>query len=372
LIRNSGVRYLGIIFILVLTACSTPAANIPFEHQVDAIFDAYSMEDSPGYAIGVIRDEKLVFAKGYGLSNLEDSKPITADMAFNLASLSKQFTAAAIALEVNHGNIDLNDILLQYWPSLPEFMHDITLAHLIYMTSGLKEYHTLAAPKGGWSSEDEFTIDDTITAVLASNQLQYKPGSRWAYSNTNYQLLAVMIGKINNQSFAEYMQAVIFDPLEMSHSWIDTPIDNSRNYKSTSYVWSEDESGWKVAPRLSAHFGGSGVYASLNDLAKWDKALYQSDQLGPGFNKLMLSTRKFEHDKSNDAFGLVHGEYSGLKTIWYEGGDYGVSTYMVRLPQRNEPIICLSNFHPGNCKAKAKLILDLLIANVIPVALPKD
>ncbi len=327
---------------------------------MDGLFAAYAHGVRPGYAVGIVREGRLVFGKGYGYADIEQRRPITADTAFNLASLSKQFTAATIALEIEAGRLTLDDPLSAHWPDLPSFAREITLAHLVYMTSGLPEYYTLPSPKGGWSSENRFTVDDAIGAVLGAGELRYTPGTRWEYSNINYQLLAVLAGRLHGVSFAERSATAVFQPLEMTHTWVDAPVQLDRPERARAYVWEDD--GWTEAPRLSPHYGGSGVFSSLEDLARWDTALYHSAALGEGWSKRMLSTRRFEHDKDNDAFGLVLGSYEGMDTIWYEGGDYGVSTYMARLPQRDTTVICLSNFGHGGCWGKAQAVIDTLVA----------
>lgn len=344
-----------------LLGCSHSIDAADLEQSLDELFSSYTDQMGPGYAIGIIRGDELILTKGYGYANLQSKEPISADTVFNLASLSKQFTAAAIALELQKGTITLDDPLAMYWKGLPDFMSDITIGHLLYMTSGLKEYYTLPSPKGGWSSENEFTTTHAITAVLESGELEYKPGTAWTYSNINYQLLAELSAKLNAQSFAKHLDITIFDPLEMKNSWVDADLLTNHTNQARSYVWSEDDANWRIAPRLSAHYGGSGVFSSINDLVKWNKELFGHGRLGTMFSEQMLSTRKYEHDKSNDAFGLVHGSYRGHSTIWYEGGDYGVSTYIVHMPERYETIICLSNFGNGSCGEKTRAIIDILI-----------
>jgi len=345
-----------------LIGCASANSNSNIESRIDGLFAAYEAGNRPGYAIGVISNGELIHAKGYGMADVGARIPITANTAFNLASISKQFTGASVALEIEAGRIELDDRLSAHWTDLPDFMSEITIGHLVYMTSGLQEYYTLESPRGGWLSEDEFTVDDAIGAVFASGQLAYEPGTRWTYSNINYQLLAELTSRLNDLSFAEHMKAAIFAPLGMENTWVDAPLKNNREGIARAYVWSDDAAGWQVAPRLSPHYGGSGMFSSLNDLVKWDRALYQTDQLGEGFGARMLSTRKYAHEKENDAFGLVLGSYEGQPTIWYEGGDYGVSSYIVRLPEREETVICLSNFGNGRCADKARAVVDLLKA----------
>lgn len=356
--RQAAAVALGVF----LTACEAGKAEPTIETRIDELFGFYAEGDRPGYAIAILRDGETLVAKGYGVADIENDRRITPDTPFNLASLSKQFTGAAIALEIAKGSVNLDDPLSVHLSDVPGFMADITLAHLVYMTSGLPEYYSLTSPAGGWLSEDRFTVEDAISAVYASGRLEYEPGTRWTYSNINYQLLAVMVAEQNGVSFSDYLQENLFNPLQMTDSWVDAPIDMNREDRAVSYVWSDDANGWRVAPRLSPHYGGSGVFASLNDLAKWDRALYSDFVFGEEFSNRMLSTRKFDHDKANDAFGLVHGSYLGWKTIWYEGGDYGVSTYMARLPERNETIICLANFGNAGCSAKVRTIIDMLTA----------
>ncbi|MEO1489180.1 MAG: serine hydrolase domain-containing protein, partial [Pseudomonadota bacterium] len=323
---------------------------------------AYDSGKRPGYAIGLVDEGNLVFARGYGMADIARETPITADTAFNLASVSKQFTAAAIAKAILAGDIALTDKLAEHWDGLPPVYAPIEIGHLVYMTSGLPEYYTLPSPKGGWTSEDRFTVNDAIETVFRANRLEYTPGSRWTYSNINYQLLAEVAARQSGKPFDVHMNEAIFAPLGMDNTWVDAPIDMARETRATSYYWNDETSGWTKAPRLSPHYGGSGMFSSLRDLARWDAALYSDKAFGEAFTAQMIAKRRYDHDKTNDAFGLVHSTYRGQPIIWYEGGDYGVSTYMVRMPDRDQTLICLSNIGNGRCAQKAMSVVDVLLA----------
>lgn len=336
--------------------------SMDFNRRVDALFAAYDHALRPGFAIGIVRRGELVFAEGYGYADLNSEKKISAKTTFNIASLSKQFTAAALARAILAGDVSLEDRLADHWPALPAFASEVTLAHLVYMTSGLPEYYSRPSPKGGWSSENGFTVDDAISAVFAAGALEYAPGTRWTYSNINYQLLAKLTGRLNNRTFSEQLRASVFEPLGMLTARVDAPLIRQVTDATAYYRGDLGPMDWQVAPRLSPHYGGSGIFASLHDLALWDRALYTDKVFGDAFTELMLSTRRFAHDKTNDAFGLVHGDYRGIKTLWYEGGDYGVSSYMAHMPDREETVICLANFADGRCYEKARAVMDLLIA----------
>lgn len=342
-------------------SCNASSEDASLEPAIDAAMAFESNATRPGYAVGVVKKGKLIFAKGYGVKDIETGAVIDADTAFNLASLSKQFTGAAIALEIQKGAIDIDDRLTTHWPQLPEFMHAVTIGHLVYMTSGLPEYYTLPSPSGGWRSEDEFTVQDAISAVFASGALEFAPGTHWSYSNINYQLLAELVSRLNDISFGEYMQSAVFASLEMRNSWVDDKLQSAERAHAAAYIWDDDAQAWREAPRLSTHYGGSGVFSSIADLAKWDRALFGDRQFGENFSAIMLGTKQFAHDKTNDAFGLVHGSYGNEPTIWYEGGDYGVSTYTLRLVNQETTIICLANFGNAGCRNKAQAIADIFI-----------
>ena len=348
-------KYLfGLAAHFLASACGLEDDHRSFVSKIDAVMDDHDPR-GPGYAIGIFAAGEIAFAKGYGLADIKTAEAITPQTSFNLASLSKQFTGAAVANELIAEKISLDDSIAKHWPDLPAFMAPITIGHLVYMTSGLPEYYTLPSPVGGWASEDAFTVKDAMEAVFASGELEYEPGAAWSYSNINYQLLAELVARLNMQPFADYMHWAFFEPLEMDDCWVDDQLQHQKRDSAISYI--TENGAWRPAPRMSPHYGGSGVFCSLNDLAKWDNALFRSDE----FAQTMQSTRAYNHDKTNDAFGLVHSKRNGRPIIWYQGGDYGVSTYMLRLVDEKKTIICLANFTNAGCRDKANAVADLLI-----------
>jgi beta-lactamase family protein len=119
--------------------------------------------------------------------------------------------------------------------------------------------------------------------------------------------------------------------------------------------------GYAQLLRVSPHYGGSGVFSTIEDLAKWDDNFYTNKLAGPAFTELMLKRTRFKHDKDNDAFGLVFGTYKGREMIWFSGGDLDTSTFMARLPSEHLTVICLSNMPTGDAESKAKEVLGILI-----------
>jgi CubicO group peptidase (beta-lactamase class C family) len=335
--------------------------------------------DSPGYAVAVINDGQFAFAGGYGLANLDDEIPITTETSFHLASVSKQFTAAAIALLILDHKIALTDPISKYIPEAAKYGDGLRVEHLVYMTSGLHEYTDVPRTSGApWMTFYYFTRDEAIAAALKPDHLEFAPGTQWAYRNTNYMLLTKIVEVISHQSFASFMQDRIFGPLGMSHTEIDDDTTEVIPHRATGYAQRSDPrvvkelagagvaikpgDGWVRLVRVSPHFGGSGVFTTLNDLLLWDRNWYAAKLAGPQFTELMNRREKFQHDKDNDAFGLVWRSLYGHSALDYSGGDTDTSTYMIRFPEQHLTIVCLANMPLGDAEGKAHALLDLLHA----------
>ncbi len=345
--------------------------------EIDKIFSKYANNDSPGYALGIVKDGTFVFAKGYGQANLDDNIAITPDTAFHLASVSKQFTAAAIALLILEKKLSLTDPVSKYIPEAAKYGEGLRIEHLVYMTSGIHEYTDLPRKTGQpWMAFYYFTRDEAIRTALEPSKLEFAPGSQWAYRNINYMLLTRIVEVITHESFANYMHGKIFLPLQMNHTEIDDDTTAIIPHRATGYAPRSDErvikelsdagvkihpgGGWVRLVRVSPHFGGSGVFTTLNDLLKWDRNWYSGALAGPAFTALMNQRKKFEHPKDNDAFGLVWRDLFDRPMLDYSGGDTDASTYMARFPDDHLTVICLSNMPLGDAEGKAHSVLDLL------------
>jgi CubicO group peptidase (beta-lactamase class C family) len=190
--------------------------------------------------------------------------------------------------------------------------------------------------------------------------LEFAPGSRWSYRNTNYQLIAEVVKRVSGVRFAEFSRREIFAPLGMTATHVNDDVARVVPERVTGYNRTT-EGAYRREIRRSPHYGGSGVFSSIEDLARWVKSLRDHSLGGPALTELLLSTRRFDHAKVNDAFGLVWGEFEGHRTLWYEGGDAGFSAYMVRLPDDDLSVIVLSNLGTGNAAGRAGRVLRLLV-----------
>ena len=324
------------------------------------VFKQFDHATSPGYAVGVIKNGQLVYARGFGSANLDYQVPITRQTVFNVASLSKQFTAACVAILIQRGKLSLEDELTKFFPEAAKYGTPIRIKHLVYMTSGLKEYYRLPRAGGRNWERDYFTVADAIAASLSQSELEFKPGSKWAYNNVNYMLLAEIVSRASGMSFAEFARRNIFEPLGMRSTHFNDDVTRIIPLRAVGYNHREG-GGFQKHDRISPHYGGSGLHTTLADLFLWDQSFYSHKLGGAELTALLESRMSFDHPKNNDAFGLVWGEYRGLKNLWYEGGDLGFSSYMARFPTERFTVIVLSNLGSGNARDYAHKILELFI-----------
>ena len=375
-------NYIVLLFQLFISCQANSQSEIKAStlKNIDGLFQHID-STTPGYMIGVIRDSSFIFQKGYGLANLEYNIPMSPNSAFNVASLSKQFTGACIALLILEGKVSLDDNVKNYIPNFPDYKYDIKIKHLIYMTSGITEYYSSPRKNGtDWSSLNYFNIDTAIAASLRNKELMYKPGTQWSYSNINYMLLTKVVEKVSGIKFSEFANQRLFMPLNMTNTYVNDDIFQVIHNRANGYNYRDDEntswlieSGYLISKRRgylqinrnSPHYGGSGIYTTLNDLKKWVSNFQTKKFGGQAFYDLMHKTLKFEHSKSNDAFGLVIGDFNGHEIVWYEGGDWGFSSYMMIFPKNNVSIICLSNLGAGNANKYANHIMGLLIEDKV-------
>jgi len=368
--------------VISLMTCGTAQDNLPKSslQKIDEIFAAFD-STTPGYAIGVLKDSSWLVNKGYGSANLEYRIPITSQSVFNIASLSKQFTAACIAQLILQGKLSLEDKVNKYLSGFPDYAAEVQIKHLIYMSSGIKEYYQCPRANGtDWSSLNFFNIDTAIIASLSQPALEYAPGTKWSYSNINYMLLTKVVEKVSGLPFSTYAEEHLFKPLGMNSTLVNDDIfqvipnrvagynkrTEEANQERIEYGYLRvPEEGYFQINRNSPHFGGSGVYTSLEDMKKW-MTNFQTRTLGGDlFYDLMHKTMKLEHDKSNDAFGLVFGDFNGHEIVWYEGGDWGFSSYFMRFPKDQLTVICFSNIGTGNARSFANRVLDILIEDQV-------
>ena len=335
-----------ILFIAIGSAVAQNLSSPPSENQhdkVDKLFAKWDSTASPGCALSVMRDGQVIYKHGYGTADLDHDIPIGPNTVFHVASISKQFTAAAILLLAQDGKLSLDDDVGRYLPELPNFATRITIANLIYHTSGLPEQWTLLDLAGWRYSLDVITDDDVLGLVSRWKDLNFKPGDEELYSNTEYTLLGLIVKRVSGQSLREFTANRIFKPLGMNDTHFRD--DHTEIVKHIAYGYvGTAAGGYRLYPTNFDTVGATGLLTTVEDLAKWDDNFDHPRVGGPVFVQQQLRRGKLNNGKELDsAAGLELGKYRGLSTIEHAGTDAGYRSELLRFPDQHFSVACLCN-----------------------------
>lgn len=325
--------------------------------SVDALMRDYTGK-VPGAAVLVLRDGQPLVRRGYGLADLEAGTPVTPETNFRLASVTKQFTAAAILLLAQDGKLSLDDPVRKWLPSLPASDDAITLRHLLTHASGLIDYEDLMAPD---ATEQVHDID-VLHMLEREQRLYFAPGTGYRYSNGGYALLALVVGKASGQDFASFLRERIFKPLGMANTvayenGISTVANRAYGHSLVDGKWVRTDQS-----STSAVLGDGGVYSSIDDLAKWDAALYDGRLLSDATRADAFALHNPIRDEADvDGYGYgwrIHGDM-----LWHSGETIGGRNVIVRWPQKRFTVIVLTNRNDPEPYRLARKIAALYLPN---------
>ncbi len=327
------------------------------EKKIDEIFAGFNSL-TPGAAVGIYYKSKLIFGKGYGLASLESRVEITRETNFRLASVTKQFTAMSIMLLAAERKLSLDDLIIQYFPELPKYTDRITVKDLLRHTSGLPDYEDLI--------DDTTTVqlkDKDVLQILAKTDKGYfEPGTKHKYSNSGYALLALLAEKISGLTFAEFLKDRIFDPLEMKSSVAFE--EGISELKNRAFGYAKNDSGYVFSDQslTSAVLGDGGIYTSVEDMFKWDQALYSSRLI----DKYLLNeawTKAILNDGSviDYGYGWYLDVYNNYQRIYHTGSTCGFSNVYMRIPQEELSIVVLINIRDIKAIEYGNKIADLIL-----------
>ncbi|MEJ7559295.1 MAG: serine hydrolase [Pedobacter sp.] len=335
-----------------------PGSVTPNE-KVDEIFTEWTNTYSPGAAIAVVKDGKVLYKKGYGMANLEYLIPITPSTVFHIASVSKQFTVFAILLLEKEGKLSIDDDIRKYIPEVPDFGKTITLRQLASHTSGLRDQWDLLR-MAGWRMDDVITKGHILRMVSRQKELNFNPGDEFLYCNTGFTLLAEVVSRVSGKTFAEYTKSNIFNPLQMSSTLFYD--DHEKIVKNRAYSYRPDNSGYKKSNLNFANVGATSLFTTAEDLSKW--ALnFSSLKIGSqAIITKMNSKAVLNNGNTIDyALGQSVGKYKGLNEIQHGGADAGYRSYLTRFPDQKLEIIALSNSASFDIRKIAHQIADIYL-----------
>lgn len=351
------------IFLLLtfITTYSYSQSNYLKEiEKVNTLFTRWNHSKSPGAAVGIIKEGKLLYAKGYGLANLEHEIPNTIKTSFNIASNSKQFTAASIVLLSQRKKLDLNQTLSSFYPNFPDYAKEITIKNLLYHTSGLRDFSQITY-LSGLRPDDYYNDEDILKWLTSQKKLNFKPGEKHLYCNSGYWLLGQIVKKVSKMSLGEFAKKELFNPLNMSNTQFLN--NNTMVIKHRASGYSQNRSGeFRNIITTLEHTGNGGIYTTVEDLKKWDDEFYNRKILNDEFWKLMTTNGVLNNGTKIDYAGaLFVKKYKGLQIIDHGGRAPGFKSNIVRFPEQKFTVIVCTNVSNANAIPLSYQIADIFL-----------
>jgi len=331
--------------LLCLLAASALASAQPPDPAVDALFSDYDRADSPGCALGVIRDGEFIYRRGYGMANLEYDLPLGSTTVFRIGSTSKQFTAASTALLAEQGKLSLDDPVRRHFPEFPEWADRMTVRQLLHHTSGIRDYLQLAFLAGKGDDADYYTDQWVLDLLSRQRETNFPPGEQHLYSNSGYLLLAHLVRRVSGQSLREYAEAHIFGPLGMRNTHFHDDHNRVVPQRASGYAPTDDGS-YRISMTTLDMVGDGGVFTTIDDLLLWDRNFYDNrlGRGGPGLIETMTTPGSLNNGEKLDyALGLSIEEFEGFTLISHGGAFVGYRAEMLRFPQQQLSVSVLCN-----------------------------
>jgi CubicO group peptidase (beta-lactamase class C family) len=339
------------LFLATLSSCSSTRSTT--SNHIDELFREYDQPNGPGAVVSIIKDGSVVI-RSYGLASLEERHPVTASTNFRLASITKQFTAAAILKLVEQEKLSLDDKILKFFPDLQARTHAITVHHLLTHTSGILDYEPIIP-----DSQTVQVLDkDVLSMLQQADSTYFLPGSTFRYSNSGYALLALIVEAVSGQPFTQFLRENIFLPIGMENT---VAREETTVIAERAYGYTRTDAGFALADQsvTSAVLGDGGIYSSVGDLYKWDQALYTNTVLSESMLEKAftphVTTDRMPYDYG---YGWFMGIRNGVRVFFHLGSSRGFRNAIIRVPDRQLTVIILTNRNEGEPVEKGWKIVD--------------
>lgn len=326
------------------------AATTP-DAAVDKIFASWS-DSTPGCAVAVSRAGSPLLSRAYGMADLEHGVRNTPETIFEAGSVAKQFTAAAVLLLAHDGKLSLDDPVRRYIPELPDYGAPLTIRHMLTHTSGLRDWGSVAGISGWPRTTRAYTHAHVLEIVGRQSALNFPPGTRYSYSNTGYNLAAILVARVSGMSFAEFSQKRIFEPVGMTHtSWRD---DHRRVVKGRAIAHSPVSGGFQLLMPFEHVHGNGGLLTTVGDLLKWNDHFAAPRIADAAFVHTQQTAGTFNDGRTHGyALGLSVGKRGGLTVIEHSGSTAGYVAHLSRYPEQKLSVAVLCNVSSGNATQSA-------------------
>ena len=338
---------------LVFAATPEPADSAPKRDQLSSDVDVVIRQQMkeqhiPGIGLAVVRDGRIVYAKGYGLANIETGTPVSTGTIFEAGSISKQFTATAIMLLAEEGKLSLDDSIAKYFPEAPPALERVTVRHLLTHTSGISDVSDgtddTEGAKGVADFHREYTEDELARAYLAQ-PLDFPPGAKWSYCNACYDLLGFLIHRVTGKFYGDFLYERIFAPLGMTttrtFSYADIIPNRASGYRLVDGAWKNARQWWSQSITSGA---AGGIWSNVLDLAKWDAALYTQGIVKQSSLEAMWTPVPIDNGSAYPGgMGWFIASAKGHRVVFHTNGGIGFCGVISRYLDDRLTIIVMTN-----------------------------
>ena len=370
--RPGGQSGLALATALMIAAPTVTHAGAELGAAIDSVFADIDGATEPGCAAGVIYRGEYIHKKGYGLANMEYSIPVDSTTIFRTGSVGKQFTAIAIAILAERGDLDLDADVHEYLPDLVDYGYEVTIRQMVHHIAGMGDYDHPALHPGGtefrYGNEDFATIEE-FYGMVARADLVHEPGTKYQYSNLGYFLLAHVVESVSGQTLREFADEEIFGRLGMDATRFNDNVNQIVTNRADGYRKMEDGS-WEIFITNLSWVGDGGVYTSLDDFIHWDQNFYDN-QLGKGGQSLidLVTTPHPDTIAMTDegprnvhyAFGMRVDERNGEFMIGHTGGWVAFSTIYNRYPNLELSVVVFCNSTESSGPALGRKVGEIAV-----------
>lgn len=356
--------------VVVAAQVSAPAQSATREAAVDKVFAAWNTA-TPGCAVGVAENGASVLQRAYGMAELEHAVANKPETIFEAGSVSKQFTAAAMILLARDGKVSLDDDVRKYVPELPTYEAPVTIRQMLSHTSGLRDWGNLAGIAGMPRGARTYTHGHVVDILSRQQALNFTPGTKWSYSNSGYNLAAVIIARASGLSFAEFSRTRLFQPLGLTQtSWRD---DYTRVVPGRAVAYSPQGMARfrQDMPFENVH-GNGGLLTTVGDLLKWQRALSDGPLSGARVATEQQTMAKLPDRRDlHYGLGVFTGVYKGVPEVYHSGATAGYRAFLTHYPSANLTVAVLCNAGNANATQFARSVSDIYLGDRANAGAPR-
>ena len=343
-------------------AQGTPYASLTSE--LDTLFAEWDGTRNPGMAVAAIRGDSIAVTRGYGMADLERGLPVTESSVFDLASVSKHFTGLILARLATEGTIDLDADIRTYLPDYPDMGYTVTPRHLVHNTSGVRDWVELIW-LSGWRFDDVISMRDLWNLATDQKRLNFAPGAEYAYSNTGFNLLTMIVEEVLGVPFDEYLSSEFLEPAGMRNTSVQTDHLTVVRNRTESYQPKADRNGFERLTNNTSGVGSSSVLSSAEDMLLWLQYLNRMEADHPEEAQLFRTRAVLNSgDTLSYAFGINVGDFGGHRALSHGGSWRGYRSHILHLPEHEVAVFVVSNSTQFSAAPAARAVARVLLPEV--------